>query len=187
MVPVRTVVPVANGSRGRCVRKTKRRNLFPPHLLTCGSLRLTAFVTSDPSVVLAFVPLSTLPSLHPLWTKDPERSVVSMSSTVQATSSTSSTSNTKLITDALVTYAKITGVDLSKNPFAAAIERANSPGDILELLQERERALKDYREGNGRLISCLSPAVNVIQAFSGVLGSAVSLVSLTSHLVTLLT
>ena len=110
-----------------------------------------------------------------------------MSSTVQATSSTSSTSNTKLITDALVTYAKITGVDLSKNPFAAAIERANSPGDILELLQERERALKDYREGNGRLISCLSPAVNVIQAFSGVLGSAVGLVSLTSHLVTLLT
>ena len=106
-----------------------------------------------------------------------------MSSTVQATS----TSNIQLITDALVTYAKITGINLSKNPFAAAIEHANSPGDILELLQERETAFKDYREGNRRLISCLSPAVNVIQAFSGVLGEAVSLVSLTSHLVTLLT
>jgi hypothetical protein len=104
-----------------------------------------------------------------------------MSSTVQATSA----SNIQLITDALVTYSKITGIDLSKNPFAAAIERAKSPGDILELLQERETAFKDYREGNRRLISCLSPAVNVIQAFSGVLGEAVSLVSLTSRLVTL--
>jgi hypothetical protein len=103
-----------------------------------------------------------------------------MSSTVQATSSTSSTSNIRLITDALVDYAKLTGVDLPNNPFAAAIERANSPGDILELLQEREKAFKDYREGNRRLISCLSPAVNVIQAFSGILGEAVTLVSHTS-------
>jgi hypothetical protein len=110
-----------------------------------------------------------------------------MSSTVQATSSTSSTSNIQLITDALVDYAKITGIDLSKYPFAATIERANSPGAILELLQEREKAFKDYREGNRRLISYLSPAVNVIQAFSGILGEAASLVShIICHLVTLL-
>jgi len=100
-----------------------------------------------------------------------------MSSTVQAPSSTSSTSNIQSITDALANYAKKTGIDLSKNPFAVAIERANSPGTILELLQEREKAFKDYREGNRRLISCLTPAVNVIQAFSGILGEAVSLVS----------
>ena len=97
-----------------------------------------------------------------------------MSSTGQATSSTSSTSNIRLITDALVDYTNITGIDLSENPFAAAIERANSPAAILELLQEREKEFKDYREGNRRLISCLSPAVNVIQAFSGILGEAIS-------------
>ncbi|KAN0111166.1 hypothetical protein V8E52_008778 [Russula decolorans] len=105
--------------------------------------------------------------------------MASMSSNMQATSSTSSTSSTsniQLITDALVDYAKITGIDLSNNPFATAIERANSPRAILELLQEREKAFKDYREGNRTLISCLSPAVNVIQAFSGILGEAVSLV-----------
>jgi hypothetical protein len=105
------------------------------------------------------------------------------STTIQATSSTPSTSNIQLISDALVDYAKITGIDLSENPFAAAIEWANSPGAILELLQEREKAFKDYRQGNRRLISCLSPAVNVIQAFSGILGEAVSLVSHTCHLV----
>src|SRR5713101_8080393 len=110
-----------------------------------------------------------------------------MSSTVQATSSTSSTSNIQLITDALATYAKITGIDLSKNPFAAALKQADSPGAILELLQEREKAFKDYREVNRRLISCLSPVVNVIQTFSGILGEAVSLVNHTCHLVTLLT
>jgi hypothetical protein len=106
---------------------------------------------------------------------------------MQATSSTSSTSNIQLITDALVDYTNITGIELSKNPFAAAIERGDSPGAILELLQEREKAFKDYREGNRRLINCLSPAVNVIQAFSGILGEAVSLVSHIFNTVTLLT
>jgi soluble cytochrome b562 len=109
-----------------------------------------------------------------------------MSSTVQEASSTSSTSNIRLITDALVDYTSTTGIDLSKYPFAAAIERANSPAAILELLQEREKEFKDYREGNQRLISCLSPAVNVIQAFSGILGEAIS-VSHISHPITFLT
>ena len=113
--------------------------------------------------------------------------LTSMSSTVQAASSSSSTSNIQLITDALADYAKITGIELSNNPFAAAIERANSPGAILELLQEREKAFKDYRERNRSLISCLTPAVNVIQAFSGILGETVSLVGPTCHLVTHLT
>jgi soluble cytochrome b562 len=105
---------------------------------------------------------------------------------MQATSSTSSNSNIQLITDALLDYAKKTGIELSKNPFAAAIERANSPAAILELLQEREKAFKDYREGYRRLISCLNPAVTVIQAFSDILGEAVGLVNHTFHLVTLL-
>jgi hypothetical protein len=97
---------------------------------------------------------------------------ISMSSTVQATSSmtTSPTSNMQLITNALLDYTNQTGIDLSENPFAVEIERANSPAAILELLQERERAFKDYREGNRGLISCLSPTVNIIQALSGILG-----------------
>jgi fungal STAND N-terminal Goodbye domain len=113
--------------------------------------------------------------------------MASMSSTVQATSSSSSSSNIQLITDALLEYANITGTDLSKNHFATAIEHANSSGAILELLQEREKEFKDYREANRRLISCLRPAVNTIQTFSGVLGAAVSLVSDTFHLIYLLT
>ena len=105
-----------------------------------------------------------------------------MSSTGQA-----STSNFQLIIDALADYAKITGVDLSTNPFAATLEQSNSPDAILQLLQGREKAFQEYRNGNRRLIKCLSPAVKILQAFSGILGEAVSLVSHPSHLASLLT
>lgn len=117
--------------------------------------------------------------------------IFSVSSTGQATSSTrqatSSTSNIQLIIDAaLDDYTKITGIDLSKSPFASALEQSNSPDDILRLLQKREKAFKDYRDGYRRLISCLSPVVKVVQLFSGILSEAVSLVSYTYHLVSFL-
>jgi hypothetical protein len=100
-----------------------------------------------------------------------------MSSIGQAASSTS---NFQLIINALADYAKITGTDISNNPFPSMLEHSNSPEAILQLLQERERAFKEYRDGDRRLISCLSPVVNVLQTFSGILGEAVSLVSVTS-------
>ena len=101
-----------------------------------------------------------------------------MSSTGQAISSTSTIQS---IIDALADYTKVTGIDLSNNPFATAINHLNSPEAVLELLQERQKAFEGYRDKNRRLISCLRPAVNVIQAFSGILGEAVSLVSHAFH------
>ena len=103
-----------------------------------------------------------------------------MSSTGQATPSAS---NIQLIIDALADYARVTGIDLSKNPFAATIEQSSSAEAILDLLQGRENAFKEYRDGNRRLMSCLSPAVKVLQAFSGILGEAASLVSHLCYLV----
>ena len=94
-----------------------------------------------------------------------------MLSTGQATSSPS---NFQLLTNALAEYAKQTGIDLTENPFIEKIERSNSPEAILELLQERVKAFKEYREGNRRLMSCLSPVVNVFHAFSGIISEAVS-------------
>jgi fungal STAND N-terminal Goodbye domain len=102
-----------------------------------------------------------------------------MSSTGQATSSAS---NIQLIIDALADYVKITGIDLSKDSFAATFEQSNSTDAILQQLHEREKAFKEYRDRNRSLISCLSPAVKVLQAFSGILGEAVSLVSYMRHL-----
>ena len=95
---------------------------------------------------------------------------------------TSSSSDIQLIIDAaLADYAKITGIDLSKSFFASMLEQSNSPEAILVLLQERQKAFKTYRDRYRRLISCLSPAVTIIHAFSGILGEAVSLVNVTYH------
>ena len=98
----------------------------------------------------------------------------------------SSTSNVQLIVNALADYAKITGIDLSENPLATALEQSNSTEAILQLLRDRETAFKEYRDGNRRLMGCLSPAVRVLQAFSGILGEAISLVSNTYLLMSFL-
>jgi hypothetical protein len=97
-------------------------------------------------------------------------------STRQATSSTSTIQ--PIIEAALADYTKNTGIDLSETPFAAALEQSNSPEAILQLLHDRENDFKEYRDGNRGLVNCLSPAVKVIQAFSGIVGEAVNLVSL---------
>jgi hypothetical protein len=110
-----------------------------------------------------------------------------MSLTGQATSSAE---NVKLIIGALADYAKETGIDISKNPFAAKLEQSRSPDAILQLLEEREKSFKEYRDGKAgkrRLTNNLSPAVNVLHRFSGVLSEAAGLVSYRCHLVGLLT
>jgi hypothetical protein len=85
-------------------------------------------------------------------------------------------SNFQLIIDALADYANQTGTDLSRNPFAEKIQRFNTPDAILELLQEREKAFKEYRDANRGLIDRLSPAIRVLHAFSNTLGEALSFV-----------
>ena len=107
-----------------------------------------------------------------------------MSSTGQATSSTD---NVQLIIGALADYTKETGIDLSNNPFATKLEQQNSPEAILQLLEEREKAFKEYRHGKMRLINCLSPAVKVLHSFSDILSEVVGQVSRRCHLVSLLT
>ena len=134
-----------------------------------------------PSICILNPCFPSLPSAYPSEQKNAQSAVV-MSSTRQATSSTS---NVQLIIDGLTDYANITGIDLSKNPFSVTLEQSNSPEAILQLLQGREKAFKEYRDDNRRLINCLSPAVKVLQAFSGILGEAASLVSHTYHLVCL--
>ena len=107
-----------------------------------------------------------------------------MSSAGQASSSSS---NFQLIVDALADYARQTGIDLTKNSFAEKIEHSDSPDAILELLQEREKAFREYRDGNRRLISCLSTSVKVLHTLSGILGKVDGLVSVIDLLVNSLT
>ncbi|KAI0286335.1 hypothetical protein BC826DRAFT_972667 [Russula brevipes] len=88
---------------------------------------------------------------------------------------TTSPSNLQLIINALGDYANLTGIDLSKNPFAEKFQLSTASDSILELLRERETAFKEYRDGNRKLMNTLNPAVRVLHAFSSILNGAVGL------------
>jgi len=93
-------------------------------------------------------------------------------------SMTLSSSNLQSILDAaLDSYAKQTGIDLRKHPSADKLQSCATSEDVLQLLQDREIAFKDYRNKHRKLIDCLRPVVQVVQAFSGVLGEVAGLVS----------
>jgi hypothetical protein len=82
-----------------------------------------------------------------------------------------------IINAALTDYTELTGIDLMGNPFADKFKLSNSPEAILESLQERENAFKEFREGNRGLISRLTPAVKVLHTLSKTLGEALTLVN----------
>lgn len=89
-----------------------------------------------------------------------------------------SSSNLRLILDhSLEEYAKETGIDLTRNPFSTSLQACNSPDEILQLIQDKAKAFKEFRQGNRRLINWLKPVVQVIHAFSGALGQGIGTVS----------
>ena len=81
------------------------------------------------------------------------------------------------ILNALDKYAEQTGINLNENPFADKVKGCSSPDAVLVLLQENVKAFKDYRDKNRKFIDCLSPVVQFVHAFSGILGEAAGLVS----------
>jgi hypothetical protein len=80
------------------------------------------------------------------------------------------------ILDAVDKYTEQTGINLNENPFADKIKGCDSPSAVLLLLQENLKAFKDYRDNNRKFIECISPVVQFVHAFSGILGEAVGLV-----------
>jgi len=89
----------------------------------------------------------------------------------------SSTNFQSILNAALDSYARQTGIDLLKHPSADKLQSCASSEHVLQLLQDRETAFKDYRDKHRKLISCLRPVVQVVHAFSGVLGEVAGLVS----------
>ncbi|KAH8979969.1 hypothetical protein EDB86DRAFT_595080 [Lactarius hatsudake] len=85
-------------------------------------------------------------------------------------------SNFQSILNALDKYAEQTGINLNENPFADKVKGCESPNAVLLLLQDNLKAFKDYRDQNRKFIDCLSPVVQFVHAFSGVLGETAGLV-----------
>jgi hypothetical protein len=85
-------------------------------------------------------------------------------------------SNFQSILDAADKYVQQTGINLKDNPFTNKVKDCDSPTAVLLLLEENLKAFKDYRDKNRKFIECVSPVVEFIHAFSGILGEAASLV-----------
>src|SRR5258708_38268013 len=86
-------------------------------------------------------------------------------------------SNLQSILDAVDKYAEQTGINLNENLFADKVKGCDSPDAVLLLFQENMKAFKDYREQNRKFIDCLSPVVQFVHAFSGILGEVAGSVS----------
>ncbi|KAH8983519.1 hypothetical protein EDB92DRAFT_1819449 [Lactarius akahatsu] len=81
------------------------------------------------------------------------------------------------ILDALDKYAEQTGINLNESPFADKIKGCESPNAILLLLQDNLEAFNNYRDQNRKFVDCLSPVIQFVHAFSGILGETAGLVT----------
>ncbi|KAF8258103.1 hypothetical protein EI94DRAFT_1193553 [Lactarius quietus] len=84
-------------------------------------------------------------------------------------------SNFQSILDAVDKYAEQTGINLKENSFSDKVKSCDSPGAVLVLLQDNLKAFKDFRDTNRRFIECISPVVQFVHAFSGILGETAGL------------
>ncbi len=96
-----------------------------------------------------------------------------------AHSTAGSSSNFQLrINNALEKYKKRTKKDLLAHPLAAQLLTCDSPSAVLAVLQEQLQGLDQSRNSDERWTKWLDPTVNVLYAFSSVLGAGVGLVCL---------
>jgi hypothetical protein len=96
-------------------------------------------------------------------------------------SSSSSSSNFQSIFNAsLQAYDNKTKNKLLDHPLAVQLQSCDSPNTVLTVLQDLVQQLDQRRTSDEILESWLNPTVNVLHAFSAVLGEGVGLVSLSS-------
>ena len=75
-------------------------------------------------------------------------------------------------------YKKKTKKDLLTDPVTAQLQTCNSPTEILAVLRPQIQQLEQSTSGDDKLTKWLTPTVNVLYAFSGVLGAGVGIVSI---------
>lgn len=83
----------------------------------------------------------------------------------------------EILEKSIADYHKQIDVQLDKHPLVNELRGRDSPDEVLKLLEDKAKAFKVYRDGNYKLITWLSPVVQVIHLLSGVLGEAASVSS----------
>ena len=99
-----------------------------------------------------------------------------MSQTQVPSTSASSTSFEAILKAALEEYEKKTKKDIASHPLAAEIKSCESPSAIVAVLRAQVQASDKSQSVDERLTKWLDPTVNVLYAFSAILGDVVGLV-----------
>jgi hypothetical protein len=101
-----------------------------------------------------------------------------MSQTLPVNATPSSSSNFQSIFNIAVrAYEKQTKKDLLSHPLACQLQECDTPASVLVVLQAQVDDLGQARKSDERLTKWLGPTINVLLAFSDILGEGVSLVS----------
>jgi hypothetical protein len=101
-----------------------------------------------------------------------------MSSTCPVTVISPTSNFESIFSTALKAYERRTKTDILAHPLASQLQECSSTGSILAVLQGKVDDLAQTRRSDERLTKWLSPTINVLLAFSGILGEGVSLVRL---------
>ena len=89
---------------------------------------------------------------------------------------TSSTNFEGVIAAALEEYKKKTKKDIASHPLAAELKSCESTSSILAILRAQVQTFDKSQSVDEKLTKWLDPTVNVLYAFSAILGNAVGLV-----------
>ena len=108
----------------------------------------------------------------------PSRTLLPTASTMSSTTAISPSISTfqLIFNTALKAYEKRTKTDILAHPLVSQLQACNSPASILDVLQGQVDDLAQTRTSDERLTKWLSPTINVLLVFSGILGGGVSLV-----------
>jgi hypothetical protein len=97
-------------------------------------------------------------------------------SLTHSTSSSSSSILQAIFHASIKEYEKNTKTDLLAHPLMAQLQTCNSPTEILAVLRTQVQQFEQSTSGDNKLTKWLNPTVNVLYAFSSVIGTGVGLV-----------
>ena len=81
---------------------------------------------------------------------------------------------------ALESYKRKTKKDLASHPLLPTLQSCDSPEAILTVLREQIPVLNQSQNGDDGLTKWVTPTINVLYAFSDMLGQGIGLVSITT-------
>jgi fungal STAND N-terminal Goodbye domain len=99
-----------------------------------------------------------------------------MSTTSKQAINTSTSNFSPIFKAAAKEYKELTKKDLHTHPFAAQLDRSDSPGAVLDIFRSQAQTFEEFRKGDQRLIKWLDPTVNILSTFSSTFGEALALV-----------